>query len=461
MKILSRSITWIFILILLVCCKRELFAQDNPTGPTRILFLLDASGSMMAKWEQSNRMSVAKKFLSETIDSLEKIPNLEVALRVYGHQSPRVEFDCTDTRLEVPFSKKNHQEVKNKLNSIRPKGSTPIAYSLEKCAADFPEDPTARNIVILITDGIESCDGDPCAVSLALQRKHIFLKPFIIGIGLSVDVKSAFDCVGTFYDAVEEASFRKALTTVVSQALSTSTTQINLINSKGEPIETNIPFSLFDVSNGIERYSYVHTLNSRRLPDTLLIDPTNTYNLVLHSNPPLEKKNIRIAQGAHTNIDLKVSTGMLDIKISGYNNYKNLRAKVQKPGSNNLVAQQEINTVQKYLVGTYDVEIGTLPPSIFKNQRIVEDETLIIDIPAPGMVTFTSFTDGYGSVFMVKDNDVVKVIDLNSDLKGESMMLQPGNYKVVFRTKKGNASIFTVERFFTVKSKENQSVRLN
>ena len=55
---------------------------------TRILFLLDGSGSMNAKWENSVRMTVAKQLLSKMVDSLKTHKNLEMALRVYGHQFP-------------------------------------------------------------------------------------------------------------------------------------------------------------------------------------------------------------------------------------------------------------------------------------------------------------------------------------------------------------------------------------
>ena len=94
------------------------------------------------------------------------------------------EQDCDDTKLEVPFAQGNGEQIRNVLSNITPKGTTPIARSLEKAANDFPECANCRNVIILITDGIEACDEDPCAVSRALQQKGIILKPFVIGIGL-------------------------------------------------------------------------------------------------------------------------------------------------------------------------------------------------------------------------------------------------------------------------------------
>jgi Ca-activated chloride channel family protein len=152
---------------------------------TRILFLFDASQSMYARWETDTRFEIATKLLGNIVDSLHMLPNVETALRVFGHTKKFPPQDCDDTRLEVPFAKANAFRIKEKLSQIRPSGTTPIAQSLEQSGNDFP-DASTRNIIILITDGIEECNGDPCAVSRALQKKGIFLKPFVIGLNLSI-----------------------------------------------------------------------------------------------------------------------------------------------------------------------------------------------------------------------------------------------------------------------------------
>ena len=82
-------------------------AQNTaPAKPkvTHILFLLDASGSMMAPWEGQPRWNVAKRMLSKMADSLNAYPNLELGLRVYGHQFLNADKNCEDSRLEVPFA---------------------------------------------------------------------------------------------------------------------------------------------------------------------------------------------------------------------------------------------------------------------------------------------------------------------------------------------------------------------
>ena len=143
----------------------------NAQELTRILFILDASNSMNAKWTMDQtRIQAAKELLAKEIDGLVGTPNLEVALRVYGHQSPITATfqDCNDTKLEVPFAPDNYQAIKNRIKSIQAKGTTPIARSLEAAAEDFP-DRESRNIIILITDGVEACDNDPCVIAQKLK----------------------------------------------------------------------------------------------------------------------------------------------------------------------------------------------------------------------------------------------------------------------------------------------------
>lgn len=127
----------LLISLVFVVCSGTSFSQQQLT---RILFIFDASNSMNGKWEGATKIERAREIMEKTVHDLEGIPNLELALRVYGHQSPITPTfqDCDDTKLEVPFSKDNHQKIINFINYVEPKGTTPIARSLEAAADDFP-----------------------------------------------------------------------------------------------------------------------------------------------------------------------------------------------------------------------------------------------------------------------------------------------------------------------------------
>jgi Ca-activated chloride channel family protein len=126
---------------------------------TRILLIFDASGSMVARYEKEDRMTVAKRMFEKMVDSLSTFDDVELALRVFGHQSDLSKRDCEDTKLEVPFALNNAEFIKKKVRTLSPRGYTPIAKSLLAAAEDFPEPgkEKVRNLIILITDGTEEC----------------------------------------------------------------------------------------------------------------------------------------------------------------------------------------------------------------------------------------------------------------------------------------------------------------
>ena len=110
-------------IVLSLTSTAQIKVQQKPPEKTRILFVLDGSGSMNAMWEgEQSRMDVAKKILTRLVDSLRINPNVELALRVYGHRYTRQANNCQDSRLEVPFGQKNHSVIISRFKDIKPKG---------------------------------------------------------------------------------------------------------------------------------------------------------------------------------------------------------------------------------------------------------------------------------------------------------------------------------------------------
>ena len=208
--------------------------QQTLPEKTRILFVLDASGSMQAAWENNiSRMDAAKGILAKLVDSLKSNKNLELALRVYGHRYPRQANNCQDSFLEVPFGVKNHNAIIAKIKEIKPVGTTPITYSLLQAAKDFPANTAGyRNIIILITDGIESCGGDPCKTSIEFQKKGIFLRPFVIGLGLKGS--EVLDCVGQFFNTESSNNFNQTLNNTIETTFSKTTVSVELASRRYE-----------------------------------------------------------------------------------------------------------------------------------------------------------------------------------------------------------------------------------
>ncbi len=341
-------------------------AQNQPTEKpkvTRILFLLDASGSMMAPWEGKPRWEVAKRILAKMVDSLNTYPNLEMGLRAYGHQHDNSEQNCEDSKLEVAFAPRNGKAIKERLQTLKAQGNTPITYSLEQSAHDFPTDKTSRNVLLLITDGLESCQRDPCAASIALQRKRIFLKPFVIGIGAEKDFGKQLECMGRYYNAAEVKTLRTVLNDVIAQTLAKTTVAVNLTDADGKPTESNVNLTFVNNVTEQPEYNYVHYRDAQGKADVLDIDALQSYDLVINTVPPVRQSNLNIKPGKANVLTFKTPQGSLLLQNPNLtpNPYGTVQAVVRAPGQAGTVVSMPFGTRQKLLAGNYEVEILTLP----------------------------------------------------------------------------------------------------
>lgn len=447
--------TRIILIIILQFIFLNSFTQTKKVPPplTRILFILDGSQSMLAKWESGTKMTVASDILTNMVDSLGNLKHIELALRVYGHQKPVPPQDCNDTKLEVPFSKHNTQKIKNKLRSIRPKGTTPIAHSLELSINDFPDCKECRNIIILITDGIESCDGDPCAVSLQLQKRGIILKPFVIGIGLDEQFRETFDCVGRYYNASNKNRFKEILDVVISQALNSTSVQVNLLNSYNKPEESDVNMTFYDTYSGEMLYNFIHTINHKGQPDTLGIDPIPTYKIQVHTLPEVWKDSVVINPGEHNTINIRTPQGKLIVKTPNHIYNKDLEFIVKQKDSINIINVQPVNFEEKYIVGNYSIEVLTIPRLKIDNVIINQSKTTKIQIPEPGLVTFSGASNAYGAIYKKDGNKLVWIYNLRTDTRIQTIKMLPGTYQVISRPKNAKESVFTSYITFKVKSR--------
>ncbi len=443
----------------IVLAQRDPEPKPKPPPLSRILFIFDASQSMLGRWQSDTKFNYAKRIMAELLDSLAGVKNIELGLRLYGHQHQFPPQDCSDTKLEVPFAPGNSNKIKYKLRSIEPRGTTPLAYSLEQSAKDFPPCANCRNIVLLITDGIEECGGDPCAVSRMLQKNGIILKPFIIGIGN--DFNSAFNCVGTYFDATSERDFRKALNVVISQALNSTTMQVNLLDEAGKPTETDVNMTFYNAISGKIMYNFIHTMNNRGLPDTLIIDPLVTYNIVVHTIPPVKIDSLSIIPGKHTIVGVSASQGFMQLKMAGSGAAsKGLQCLVHPKGKMEILNLQYFGQTGKYITGEYDLQVLTLPRLFIPKVEILQSHTTTIEIPEPGIAVIRKYFNGYGSLYLEDKNLMTWIYELDENQTQETLYLQPGNYRVEFRPKTSRSSIYTVEMKFVIESGKTTEVVL-
>lgn len=194
-------------------------AQPVAQKPARILFLLDASSSMLSDWQgRENRFHAASRIIGAIADSIHVInPDVAFALRVYGNQFPAQNQNCYDSRLEVPFGYNNVERIQTRLRYLHPMGFSPIAWSLAQTAElDFTESSNYAYSIVLITDGGESCGGDICATVTNLLSKKISFKPYILSLVEYEPLKLQYECLGKYLTVATEKDIIPAVKTIIN-----------------------------------------------------------------------------------------------------------------------------------------------------------------------------------------------------------------------------------------------------
>jgi len=162
----------------------QIAAETDPAkavAARNLEIILDLSGSMKLPLGKGTRIGTARQVLR---DVLAKIPDdFNVGLRVYAHRySSRDKQTCTDTELKVPIQKFDRQRILSVVDSLKPRGETPLVYSILQSPADLKA--VGGGSVIVVTDGQETCHGDPVKAAEELKAAGIPVTLNIVGFTL-------------------------------------------------------------------------------------------------------------------------------------------------------------------------------------------------------------------------------------------------------------------------------------
>jgi hypothetical protein len=164
----------------------ELAVISTLAAPTKtrknLEIILDASGSMKTLMgAKQTRWDVALETLGQVLNTLPD--DFNVGLRIYGHRelstSPKT---CTDSELVIPVKKLDRKAILARANLFKPKGETPLVYSALQAPGDLKA--LGGGTVILITDGEESCKGDPVKAAAELKASGLDIRLNIVGFAI-------------------------------------------------------------------------------------------------------------------------------------------------------------------------------------------------------------------------------------------------------------------------------------
>ena len=187
-------------------------AEDNP----RAVIIFDASGSMWGQINGVTKIEIARDALKNVVK--EWNPNVELGLTVYGHRS---KGDCNDIESIIPVGKVDKNRVIQTVMGIKPKGKTPISRSLRKVAEEIKY-TEEKATIILISDGKETCDPDPCGTAKELEAQGIDFVTHVIGFNVDKKTSKQLECIanatgGEYFSAKNATALNKAMKVIAKK----------------------------------------------------------------------------------------------------------------------------------------------------------------------------------------------------------------------------------------------------
>ena len=416
-------------------------AQSKPVAEkTRVLIILDCSHSMWDRWQSDAKIKVTQQVLLKFMDSVANQQGIEVALRVFGHLNK----NSYGTRLEVPFEKGNNYKIQSKIKTLVPNGACTAATALSSSLNDFPslsgdskEDQQPRNIILIITDGMDDCDGNICDVARQVQMSGVIVQTFILGIGNKQDFQHSLDCAGKFTYVPNEEQYTETLYNIFRMSEEEARVVVSVNDETDHLLEATLPLAFYDSQTGVVKYTTIYSIDSRYTPDTLTVDPLVTYDITLFTTPPTVLKRRQFKPGRVNRLNIGVEQGSLRLRTDGQRtNYQvpQYPVLVYRHGSNALTGRQLMGESRDYLTGNYDIEVLSFPTLRLENVAIVASSATDLTIPTPGVANISKpKVISSGAVFELKDGVLTFVCDLDPNKVNERILLMPGEYQLVVK----------------------------
>jgi len=424
----------------------NLQAQDDDSP---ILFIYDASGSMWGKIGNETKKEAAANILVGTINKL-KIDQ-KIGFMAYGHRS---KSDCEDVELLLDLDNTDKSKLISTIKGITPLGKTPLAYSATM-AIEKIKGSQAKATIILVTDGIESCNGDLCQVVRLAREEGIEFKLHIIGFSLKNDEAETLKCAtevggGNYYNAEDAFQLEQVLDEAVHQKIDDEAPNHSFYTIKnGEPIDSWIKITNKDNVKEIRTVrTYKDTAN--------IFLPNGNYQIAIN---PLEgtdiaSKSLEIKKAANGSSHNTISFdgGSIEVYVSNNNEGWDAVVKVIDKQTKKIIASKrtygrkqniEVNT------GNYDLELLPLKIEGISKKQIIED--ISVDANKTNPVSYDYKTGVLAIGVKLKSGELVDAtirvaeIESNKNVAGgrtytkassnpKKMILQPGTYEIKIKT---------------------------
>ncbi|HOP21726.1 MAG TPA: VWA domain-containing protein [Gammaproteobacteria bacterium] len=327
-------------------------AQDKQSP---ILFIYDASGSMWGQIDGKSKKEIASEVLSNIVDSLPE--NQNIGLVAYGHRN---KGNCDDIEYIADIANEDKTRVINAIKSINPLGKTPLARSATLVIDSLKVNSTKATI-ILVTDGIESCDGNICDVVTKAQSDGIDFKMHIVGFGLKEDEKQQLICAaeasnGNYYDAENAAGLNDVLIDATKLTVDEPDGNFSIYAEKnGEPVDAWIK-----PKDAVTKKDLEGSRTYRRKGWVYL--PPGKYDIEVKplegSDIPAKYISVEIKEGEVKHQDINFDGGILQVATTNNSQPWDSTVKMYDQLTGNLIAQSRTYgkaQQMEVLAGTYKI----------------------------------------------------------------------------------------------------------
>lgn len=431
------------------------------SAKTRVLLILNCSHSMWDPWQTDSKINVTQKVLLHFLDSIAAYKDVDVALRVFGHLNK----ESYGTNLEVPFEPDNNYRLQSKIKTLVPNGGCIAASALDSALNDFPKDPDARNIIIIITDGIDDTDGDICQVARRVQLSGIIVQTFILGIGNIADFSHSLDCAGTFSFLSDEVEYTKALYDVFRRSEQKAQVCLEVRDAQGSLFETELPLTFYDAQTHVSKFSTLYSVDSRFTTDTFVVDPLVFYDVALFTRPVTMLPHQHFMPSVVNRLPVVVSQGRLRVQPHRFRTQYQVpdyQVVVRSHADGSLVAVQQMSSQWDYLEGLYDLDILSQPMIRLSRVEVRGGNTTDVEIPMPGLLNLSKpKTLVSGTLFVVREGRLEPICTLDANKAIERLVLMPGDYQLVYKPQQAQRYADVVVRSFSIVEAKTTAITID
>ena len=450
----KRSFVGLWLALGLVFAPAQTALGQDADSPSLIL-ILDASGSMWGQIDGKNKIVIAREALGALVDDLDAKEAGDVALVAYGH---RRKGDCEDIETVVPLGPLDSGSLKAVVEGLQPKGKTPITASVEQALA-LTEGRQGGSTLILLSDGLETCGGDPCrAVRLAKESgKSLVLH--VVGFDIAGEDTSQLQCMaqaggGLFYNAEDAAGLSAALEAAVALPVDVPVGRLAVLGvADGELHDVSIHVSGPEGKQiaGARTYTSAET-NPSSIPLADGSYEVKVLGMGLEGDPE-QSFSIEIVDGNTVEKTVDFSTGEINIGVTRNGELSDAVFKVYGSGGKEVasgrtyVSPSSNPAKVRLTAGTYDVEVKSVEIKGKVSQKLGT-----VEVTAKSSLElnhdFKSGTLKVGAVSGGERVDAVVRVTRAEDGKSigqsrtytgpktnpKTFELEPGRYRVHFKT---------------------------